>query len=549
MSFLCAVVKAQTIQLVKDVNITAKSSSNIQEISSAGGKLFFKATDGVAAGQEIWTSDGTAAGTLSLQQSTTSSQHFTSFTSDYNGLAYFVNNNALYKSDGTATGTVQVSTHFVRRIIGVYLNKIFLDITDPTTGTEVWTSDGTAAGTVLLKDINPNADAAQPNNVQMVEHNGKVYFDKDDNGTHNEELWVSDGTTANTQKLKEINPSGGSNLSYFFSLNNQLFFCHTPNNTKVELWSTDGTTTGTTKITDLGFDFTTSNIGLYNTIIAQPEVFNGKGYFTGYNLTTNRAELWETDGTTAGTQYVRDHARPIGTHNNKLYLSNDIDKGLYVMDATQSITKIKALDSNIGGGIAPGAVQQFEIVNGRVYFMSTAYYFGAVGQPFFSYLWTTDGTDTGTQLITPHLPQYYSVAINPGNIFDLAPIRARSFAVMNNEIYIAYMADTITKYELYKYTPPAGPNAVRNISQATLGVYPNPATNNLHINLLYKGSINQPLGLSLIDITGRTAWHNHFSLQQNNFTTTVPLQNMPPGIYILKASINGTDIIRKIVKQ
>ncbi|MBK8659317.1 MAG: hypothetical protein IPN22_10740 [Bacteroidetes bacterium] len=38
------------------------------------------------------------------------------------------------------------------------------------------------------------------------------------------ELWVTDGTTAGTQMVKNINPSGSSNPENFTLFNNQLFF-------------------------------------------------------------------------------------------------------------------------------------------------------------------------------------------------------------------------------------------------------------------------------------------------------------------------------------
>ena len=83
------------------------------------GTLFFRANDGEH-GDELWKSDGTAAGTVLVK--------------DINpGGSGTIDN--LTAVDGTLFFTADDGEH----------------------GNELWKSDGTEAGTVLVKDINPGS--------------------------------------------------------------------------------------------------------------------------------------------------------------------------------------------------------------------------------------------------------------------------------------------------------------------------------------------------------------------------------------------------------
>jgi ELWxxDGT repeat protein len=76
-------------------------------------------------------------------------------------------------------------------------------------GIELWKSDGTTAGTVLVKDINPGSSDSSP--ASLTNFNGTLYFRAND-GVNGYELWKSDGTAAGTVLVKDINPgsSGGA---------------------------------------------------------------------------------------------------------------------------------------------------------------------------------------------------------------------------------------------------------------------------------------------------------------------------------------------------
>ena len=76
----------------------------------------------------------------------------------------------------------------------------------------MWKSNGTEAGTTLLKVINPTGQdygyyGYESSNVVVA--NGVLYFSAND-GSHGQELWRSDGTSAGTFMVDDISPGASS---------------------------------------------------------------------------------------------------------------------------------------------------------------------------------------------------------------------------------------------------------------------------------------------------------------------------------------------------
>ena len=94
----------------------------------------------------------------------------------------------------------------------------------------------------MIKDINLSGDANPEN---MTEVNGVLFFTADD-GINGRELWKSDGTTDGTQMVKNINLWGSTIFNELKSFNGLLFF--KINNGNEELWISNGTEAGTNRI-------------------------------------------------------------------------------------------------------------------------------------------------------------------------------------------------------------------------------------------------------------------------------------------------------------
>ena len=130
-----------------------------------------------------------------------------------NNVAYFAtkddsNGEELWRSDGTAAGTYLVkdinpgeSSSGIGNII-LSGNEIFFsaDSSSNYTGSKIWKSDGTDAGTMQVSD----AVNAIQYPLQLCDVNGTVFFTTTNNDRRNNQLWKTDGTTQGTVLVKDL---------------------------------------------------------------------------------------------------------------------------------------------------------------------------------------------------------------------------------------------------------------------------------------------------------------------------------------------------------
>jgi ELWxxDGT repeat protein len=179
-------------------------------------------------------------------------------------VCYDFNGKELWKSDGTAAGTVLVNDIFPgwNCYFSCYYpfssspssltnvnGTLFFTANDGTNGRELWMSDGTAAGTVLVKDIIPGGAFSNPSTLTNV--NGTLFFTVD-NGTTGWELWKSNGTASGTGLVKDIYLGSASSAPlYLTNVNGTLFFTADDGTGVRNLWQSDGTAAGTVVVTNL----------------------------------------------------------------------------------------------------------------------------------------------------------------------------------------------------------------------------------------------------------------------------------------------------------
>jgi ELWxxDGT repeat protein len=220
-----------TTALVKDVRPGSQSGldTSFSDLTNVGGTLYFVATDGLDVdGRELWKSDGTAAGTVMVKDIATGhdvNNNNNAYESDpayltnVNGTLFFAarddnatvaHGNELWKSDGTAAGTTMVAdivsgsgSSFPIGLTNVSGSLFFFAYT-PASNYQLWKSDGTAAGTVMVKTINPTGSAYVTGITAPVNVNGVLYFAADD-GVHGTELWRSDRSAAGTVMVSDLN--------------------------------------------------------------------------------------------------------------------------------------------------------------------------------------------------------------------------------------------------------------------------------------------------------------------------------------------------------
>ncbi len=327
-------------------------------------------------------------------------------------------------------------------------NISYFTATDGTTGYELWKTDGTTAGTVLVKDINTGTGDSYPSN--MINVAGTLFFTADD-GVNGLELWRSNGTTAGTVLVKNIKTgANGSYPSNFLRVDNKLFFVADDGTNGSELWKTDGTTVGTVLLKDIYSGAEDSHPkNLTNT--------NGVIFFTATDV-TNGDELWKTNGTTAGTTLVQDiETGIVGSSINQIVALGNVIyfqayNSTYGFDLWKSDGTTTALLKDINTGTGNADIANIISNNGALYFRATNNTNGYE-------LWKTDGTNAGTTLLKDINASSYGSYPN-------------HITAVNNSIY--FTADEGTNgYELWKSDgTTAGTILVKDIETGTVGSFP-----------------------------------------------------------------------------
>jgi len=283
--------------------------------------------------------------------------------------------------------------------------------TNVNTGTEFYRTDGTEDGTFLLKDINPGKGSSTrfefyPGFDYAVflgfnAFNNKLYFAAT-NGTNAAVLHSTDGSTANTTAIKVLINEPDTFLWPFVFLpdairfNNKFFFPLTDGGTTGEIWQTDGTPAGTVVFKSYPIPWTGYMPFLFINYYAaeldpNPSLFQGNKFFFSASTAANGNELYLSDGTDAGTAMVKD---------------------------------IYPLDSN---GIEAAS---YLFTSGPMFFAADN---GIVGNE----LWKTDGTAEGTVLVK-------DIRTGPG---DSDPFM---MLINNNKIFFsANDGDDPTKTDLF----------------------------------------------------------------------------------------------------
>jgi ELWxxDGT repeat protein len=155
----------------------------------------------------------------------------------------------LWTSDGTATGTLLVkdfnysfNTESSVSQLTPSNGTLYFSAPDSSLVHQLWRSDGTAAGTFMVQPIDPGTSGLPGGPSWLTDVNGRLYFAIDD-GVHGRELWQSDGTAAGTVMVQDIYPGvdafgnpNNSEPSWLVDVNNTLYFAATDATHGTELW-------------------------------------------------------------------------------------------------------------------------------------------------------------------------------------------------------------------------------------------------------------------------------------------------------------------------
>jgi hypothetical protein len=101
--------------------------------------------------------------------------------------------------------------------------------------------------------------------------------------------------------------------------------------------------------------------------------------------------------------------------------------------------------------------------------------------------------------------------------------------------------DQHIKPNCYATTVPVGVHDL--VADAQVSLYPNPASENVTVRVAGGSSIE---AYEVLDILGKTVLS---SREKNDTQVTVPVTQLQNGVYFLKLSIGGRQVVKKIVKE
>ncbi|GAB4034258.1 hypothetical protein [Spirosoma jeollabukense] len=277
--------------IIKDIN-AGKGGSNASFMRVVNNVIIFFADDGKV-GREVWKSDGTEAGTVLVKDINVGPKG----------------------CDVNLGGVV------------IFKDKMYFWVDDGVNGRELWRTDGTPSGTVLFFESVKGKESSfsqDLNNGYCIEYKNELYFIAKTASNSTNGLYKTDGSTVTL--IKEYKRLNGLTVA-----NDLLLFSGDDDEYGYELRKTDGTASGTSIVKDIlpgkesSFpgnigsiankllfvvdsnlmvsDGTASGTTIIKSInVDRSCIINGKAYF--YNNNINNLNIWETDGTAAGTKEI-----------------------------------------------------------------------------------------------------------------------------------------------------------------------------------------------------------------------------------------------------
>jgi len=388
--FLLFFVSTTYAQIEEVLELDGLQNLNTEIQFKFGDRIFFETGNP----NDLWVTDGTAIGTKKIKGGSNISNYYLigdrCFLTSSNILFEINADSYVLEVVATASGVIKNILPFKDEIIVLSTLTIqspssFLQRVNPDNGnvelvfqttsrvdavvgfnggflfnddTSLLYSDGTANGTMtILEDT--TGEIQEINLLAGTSLNNQYVF-RLFTKTYGSEPWITDGSIGGTKLLKDIYPGKNENdFSFsafptnFFQQNNEAYFFAYAEGFELTLFKTNGTNEGTEALFSVEETFDIFQI--YELFVFQDEV-----YFVANSASTG-FELWKTDGTLVGTRLVK-----------------DIWKGAGNSASSRVRRSIKLTEDYI--------------------------YFNANDGVFGFELWRTDGTATGTTLISDFSP-------------------------------------------------------------------------------------------------------------------------------------------------
>jgi ELWxxDGT repeat protein len=232
--------------------------------------------------RELWRHDAAGETLLATIRPSVGTTTFT-FTATHAEGVFVSTEFGLWKSDGTVAGTTQLTTAAAYGLIASGKGVFFIGHAADT-GDELWLTDGTVAGTRLVSDLTPGSASSFAVGRLSLAVNAEGLFFVNTTG-----LGFSDGSAAGTRMIRTAK---GGGVTVF---HDTAYLAMDDGEHGNELWRSDGTDAGTMMVAD---SFGSSG-GVFSIAPAATRI-----YYYGFDTPTSPLQLFESDGTAAGTHAV-----------------------------------------------------------------------------------------------------------------------------------------------------------------------------------------------------------------------------------------------------
>ena len=479
---------------------------------------------GEGVGDNLWVTDGTSAGTKKLSEEYENFKFQNMLLLGNNIILQSQSNKSFHLSDLWAltenNSLSKLGTYFLKNKDLAYDNgyikteKLLYFTTyriENNNIIELWATDGTENGIANVATFDSEHDLDLTIPIRNFTLNDFLYFVTYDQEYNISGLWVSDGTTEGTFDLKEIgiNTDNTYEVEFIGSVNDRLIMSLTDQNLYKKIWSTDGFANGTYKLSDI------------NTVRFNPwnrNEINGFLYYI--NDQANNLSVWKTDGTIGGAVEVikvpkNQHSETYYSSmyqyisGNKIYLASHFEKNYDLYSLNVDTEELELIRSSQDGGVDD------MVFHDRVTYM--LYSGSDKNKMHYNFVGNTEEIDINDKTNS-----------EPYNDLEL------QLSADYIYFYADYEGDE--SYQLYRFKNPAsGISSIEDFESNQVNFYPNPANNNLTLEL------DEMTDISIVDINGNQV------LSFSDFTGgVIDVSKLAVGFYSI--TNNNGKLLGKFIK-
>jgi ELWxxDGT repeat protein len=430
------------------------------EMAKAGNTLFYTINT------DVWNLRKTDGNTITQISSGTEGQtRPTKLTGVGNALYYTNGNHELWRSDGTSGGTVNLGQFASISSIHDVNGKAYIMASNAGGGLELWTAMSTGPAT-RVKTIRD--ETAMPSKYHPTLVNGNTLYFVANDGLHGNEVWQSDGTSAGTHMLFDLN-------------------VHDP-------------ATG-----DSEFDINSMAFANGHLVISAMDA-NLNWMVHSWNVTTSVMATW----------YIGIEARFMVAHENRVVFIGGSQ--MFSADGMHQPAFLADLD------VYPDHVDY--AVVGNALFASLS--------PYTTYIWRTDGTPCGTEAMFIESGTAYMVEGMGSHLILAAAVASEGY-----------------EPHIYRNIPTESPCSTVAMSSTTtdesvvMTPYPNPFTNNFTLRV--NGGEEEIAEVGVYTANGFPV-EKFQSVKANTDYANIG-QNWARGIYIVKVNKGGVLTSHTVVKE